>query len=1078
MSSQKFKFVSPGIFINEIDKSQTAEQGTPPGPVIIGRFERGPGMRPVRVNSFSEFVQIFGNPIAGKGGVKDVWREGNYMAPTYAAYAAQAYLANQAPATIIRLLGQESENPTTFAAGTASTYNSKAGWGLNAMLGATNTVTQGSPGGAYGLFVYPSASTGQTEKGAGSSPTQLTMSLAAVFYTTGNDIVALSGTLTGPGSINDVEIPQTATASQACLIDANTVSGRREFTAVLGTLGEVHNGAAERVAFNFDKNSEKFIRSVFNTNPVLANTDIIASANSKAIWLGETYEKSLLNYERTGLSALTDISGACVLGLSAVDGSEWGNRQAQARVSKTGWFISQHLGEPENFNPTKVQKLFKICSLEKGSWAQRNLKISIENIKPSPSLRGEYGSFTIAVRKINDKDNTVQYVEKFTNCNLNPDSPNYVARRIGDKTFTWVENDRALRTEGTYDNASKYIRMEMHPTVEMNGHDSRCVPFGVYGPYRLKNIGLLSSSMQLNRTEEIPATLIDGANLTTLNGERTYRSFGLNIGMSSSAVAGNTAMVKGCLNVAQVNHVGDGRAIKTHTDDAGSSPSTSGPTGFFVDAVTAQDTTYHRHGFYTGSVRWPELPLRRYADEPIRFTRPQDCYWGVDLYESGSDVFDPSVLDVTRMMPNGWDEDDSTYTEPSWVFSLDDLRASNERGAVYLSGSRNSAKIILDDLDTAEGSNYAAVGKTGFELGSITALSGANALLTGSSFGFNKFTTLMHGGFDGLDITEKDPFRNTKLALPTAGPTDDNNAMFYTVRRAIDTMADSDIVDCNLVTVPGLTNSTLTDHLVKVAEERADTLAIIDIENDFIPAAESTDSAATRRPDVDTAVFNLHQRAVDSSYGACYYPFVTIRDNLNDHLVDVPASVVALGTLAYSEAVRDVWFAPAGFTRGGLSRGTSGLQVVGVKHHLSSAERDKLYERNINPIASFPAEGVVVFGQKTLQMTPSALDRINVRRLLIRLKRDVSRIASTILFEQNVLDTWTKFVSQVTTLLNDVKGGQGLEDFKVVLDETTTTPEMVDRNILYAKIFLKPARAIEFIALDFIITDSGASFDD
>ena len=205
---------------------------------------------------------------------------------------------------------------------------------------------------------------------------------------------------------------------------------------------------------------------------------------------------------------------------------------------------------------------------------------------------------------------------------------------------------------------------------------------------------------------------------------------------------------------------------------------------------------------------------------------------------------------------------------------------------------------------------------------------------------------------------------------------------------------------------------------------------------------------------------------------------MTIRDNLNDHLVDVPASVVALGTLAYSEAVRDVWFAPAGFTRGGLSRGTSGLQVVGVKHHLSSAERDRLYERNINPIASFPAEGVVVFGQKTLQMTPSALDRINVRRLLIRLKRDVSRIASTILFEQNVLDTWTKFVSQVTTLLNDVKGGQGLEDFKVVLDETTTTPELVDRNILYAKIFLKPARAIEFIALDFIITDSGASFDD
>jgi len=173
-----------------------------------------------------------------------------------------------------------------------------------------------------------------------------------------------------------------------------------------------------------------------------------------------------------------------------------------------------------------------------------------------------------------------------------------------------------------------------------------------------------------------------------------------------------------------------------------------------------------------------------------------------------------------------------------------------------------------------------------------------------------------------------------------------------------------------------------------------------------------------------------------------------------------------------------VWFAPAGFTRGGLSEGSSGLPVVGVRKRLTSDERDQLYDANINPIASFPAEGIVIFGQKTLQVTPSALDRINVRRLLIFLKKEISRFAATTLFEQNVQSTWDRFRGRVVPFLESVKSGLGLTDFKVVLDDTTTTPDLIDRNVLYAKIFLKPARSIEFIALDFIITKTGASFDD
>ena len=191
-----------------------------------------------------------------------------------------------------------------------------------------------------------------------------------------------------------------------------------------------------------------------------------------------------------------------------------------------------------------------------------------------------------------------------------------------------------------------------------------------------------------------------------------------------------------------------------------------------------------------------------------------------------------------------------------------------------------------------------------------------------------------------------------------------------------------------------------------------------------------------------------------------------------------PPSVVAMGVMANAENRDALWFAPAGFNRGGLTEGSAGLPVLGVSERLTSKERDTLYDANINPIASFPSEGIVIFGQKTLQVTPSALDRINVRRLMIYVKKEVSRIAARLLFDQNVQTTWERVIKQVTPFLEGVKIGFGLSDFKIVLDSSTTTPDMVDRNIMYAKVFLKPAKAVEFIAVDFVITNTGAAFED
>ena len=349
----------------------------------------------------------------------------------------------------------------------------------------------------------------------------------------------------------------------------------------------------------------------------------------------------------------------------------------------------------------------------------------------------------------------------------------------------------------------------------------------------------------------------------------------------------------------------------------------------------------------------------------------------------------------------------------------------------------------------------------------------------------DSFSMPLAGGFDGVDVTEADPFNMAPhtSTRTTAGPdsTTRNSYAHASIDRAIQLIKDPETLEMNLAVMPGITNSSLTTKLIQTCEARADALAVIDLPDVYVPPSQKLcDSFRDRVNDTtpEKSAKNLIARQITSSYGATYYPWVKIRDTINGRDIWAPPSVIALGVMGYTEQRDEVWFAPAGFNRGGLNEGNAGVPVLQVSEQLLSSQRDRLYEANINPIASFVSEGLVVFGQKTLQMTPSALDRINVRRLLIFVKKQISIFASQLLFDQNVQETWNRFTGLVVPFLESVKTRLGMPDFKVVLDSTTTTPDLVDRNIMYAKIFLKPARAIEFIAVDFVITRTGASFDD
>ena len=460
---------------------------------------------------------------------------------------------------------------------------------------------------------------------------------------------------------------------------------------------------------------------------------------------------------------------------------------------------------------------------------------------------------------------------------------------------------------------------------------------------------------------------------------------------------------------------------------------------------------------YTASYEFPRTMTRKSGSDG-GMGDPKEAYFGLQTGKSATDpTYDPGYADYLRRLPAGYAQTDTlagpgTNREYSWVFSLDDVKTVVDgdiaKSAYFASGSRR-------------------VG------GSLTAMSSSYKQILDE--GYDRFTSPLYGGFDGWDIYEAEPIRNSAIS---STDTQYTNYAYNTVKRAIDTCADPEFVETNLTSVPGLSEKNLTKHLIDTCEARADAMAVIDIENVYTPFTENTNSFQSNVGTVASAISSLRTRDLNSSYAATYYPWVQIRDPNTSKLVWAPPSVVALGTYASSEAKSELWFAPAGFTRGGLTDGAAGLPVVNTTERLVRSDRDKLYTANINPIASFPSEGIVVFGQKTLQVTPSALDRINVRRLMIYIKKEISRIAAGVLFDQNVKATWARFLAQANPFLGSVMSRLGLTEFKVVLDETTTTPDLIDRNILYAKIFLKPARSIEFIAIDFVISRTGASFED
>ncbi len=310
------------------------------------------------------------------------------------------------------------------------------------------------------------------------------------------------------------------------------------------------------------------------------------------------------------------------------------------------------------------------------------------------------------------------------------------------------------------------------------------------------------------------------------------------------------------------------------------------------------------------------------------------------------------------------------------------------------------------------------------------------------------------GSFNGAtgDLKNGAAFYNT---ITTAGNTQGLEAANYT--NMVNLLSNKDDYQFNILVTPGLIDSLHTSTISTIitnTQQRGDNIFIVD------PVVYGAASSAV--------VTQAASR--DSSYASAYWPWCQILDPGTGKNVWVPASAMAVGTYAYNDTVAEPWFAPAGINRGGLGN------VIRVEQKLNQTTRDNLYNGKVNPIATFPGQGIVIYGQKTLQQKASALDRVSTRRLLIALKSYISQVANTIVFEQNTTATRNNFLSQVNPYLSSVQQRQGLYAFKVVMDDTNNTADVIDRNQLIGAIYVQPTKTAEFIYLDFIITPTGVTF--
>jgi phage tail sheath protein FI len=1023
----QLKFGSAGVTAREIDISGPTTQqpvGVPAG--IVGTSLKGPAFVPVTVGSLSDWYSKFGQT------------DGKKFGPL----AVVEWLRNAQSVTYLRVLGAGDGRKRSSADGKVS----RAGFVVGDKLSNTSGVVSSNPyanaggdlGRVYFLGCLMSESLGSSYfseagiQGAGATPTPAAALpvLRGVLMAPSGVLLRLSSSVDGNSSPPPSSLVGTNGSSLGSALGSVVLSDgsspKQDFILYLNG----HKGTDARypnvITASFDPLSNNYFAKTLNTDPykvqeaghyLYANWDVhptLAVVTGTGVVQGAYGAIAANAYTEPSAFLLTSSLGRND-GDSTVPNYECFEDRFGHAVSP--WVVSQKFGG-------NAQNLFRLHALDDGANVSNLFKVSVENINVSTDPLNKYGSFDVVLRYWADRDQDKKPIPKevFRGVNLDPSSDRYIAKVIGDLhayfDFDRDEAEQKLVVEGNYENRSNYVRVEVHTDVENGFVPAEAIPMGFRGVDHLVTSGsapMQGLSSTLTSALESSST---GAGLVSKRVVTPPLPFRRKITTSKEWDATeqvNTRFYWG----AQFEHP---ESLDKKNGSILPNDSLKSFAKYFPSFITDEAS------FSTGS----------------NSGQPDTSEWGViDADKFCNNFFTLENIQVVTGS-NG-------LADPNkWV------------NAVY---ARNGA---VTSTDTSKFLSAADATKVrGFKVEDINA-----------NKQYAKFTFFLQGGFNGVNIFDEDSaeINNNAVAADmtaNAGRFLQDGASVRTYLKALDVMKNTSNVDIQLLAIPGIREPIVTDAATLAVEERFDALYIMDVEQkDEYNSDVKTDS---QLPSVLNTVNQFVNRSVDSSFAAAYFPDVLYRDPKGVN-VTVPPSVVVLGALSLNDRLGHPWFAPAGFTRGALPE-----DALEPRVRLSQSDMDSLYDRSINPIVAFPGTvrggtnprgGVVVWGQKTLQVAASALDRVNVRRLLIDIRRQVRDIAQTILFEPNRESTLARFSAAVTPRLQRIQQLSGLERFKVIIDSSTTTQDDILNNTIRGKIFVQPTKTIEFVSLDFVVANN------
>lgn len=1037
-------FKAPNYFDREFDLTErtTPVGGTPA--TIIGPAEKGPAFVPISVGSYLDFENKFGAVDA------------KYPST----FAVQKYFEGKgtevASANYIRVLGCGA-NSSSVDISLTETQGTVVNAGMK-VVGAGTTFASGALQGRVQFIVA-------------NHHVQTNESFGFPMFTN-NDSYSVSG-LT-PGISETVNLVRatlfTTPDSRFMVFDAEGTFTPSDYAsglgtneaAIVGTSPGPMNGLFKLVlssssgnsfasddgfaglriySASLDPGNENYVGKILNTNPL--------DFDSKKHLL---YLDYAVDSEVAVLSASNKTATVAILSGSqyanqfgTTFGEAFGLFNTRYTTPKTPFFISQPFGNVE-------YDLFQVESRDDGKYANDKYKISIANLLASTNPSTNYGTFSLMVRAFSDSDTDPQILEQFSNLSLDPNSENYIAKIIGDKrtkfNFDATDaDDRGIVVEGKYGNRSHFIRVIPSSQLDAGEVPARALPFGFRGHQMpLTNVSLTDAINNVSRSRSMIS------------------------GVSSSLVPGG-ALLSGSI-VPPVPF----RFTTTRNQLTASGAVFGAPSSQTVfDGRLFWGVKFERNNNDVLNVN-TNTEINPIVASFAKFAGIEKQ--GVLTTGSQSDLLNNNKFSLAKVALNVTSMADVTAGSPTTLL----------REAAYL---RNAAI----DSNTYAATNFSN------RLTFASLLNSGSAVIFNNYSPYTKFTTFMQGGWDGVNIFDKHAARftdrstSTEVGLAgTYGVANSNyispGALFSTspvlsgrnytgvstanscvvaYRTAIDVATNPNIANNNILTIPGQRDPLVTNYALEKNLAYGLSFYPMDIQPYDQNNLRIFDGETTRHPSIKNTANSFITRALDNNAAGAYFPNIVMDDSVNRRRVTVPASVAAVAALSYNDRVKFPWFAPAGFDRGSLSF------VVLTSVRVNQGDRNTLFDANINPIVKFPGANYVFFSQNTLQQATSALESINVKRMILELKRQVIQIANRMLFEQNTPALRQRFVSEASLVLSAIQLQQGIEQFAVICDGRNNTADDVNSNRMNAQIRVLPTRATEYITMDFVLLPSGVT---